>query len=318
MVRELGVSGKTVESALRMLQREGLLLPQGPGRRRRIAEGKTPQRSKLKFAILTFEPLAQTEGFIMEMQHHLIAAGHTVVFTTKSLDELENKAGNVAEFVNATEADAWVLVAASREVLKWFAEVDIPAIALFGRRRGLPIAAFGPNKIPAFVVATERLVELGHKRIVMIVRKARRRPTPGAPEMAFLGALKARGIATGNYNLPDWEETLRGFHGCLETLFRTTPPTALIVDETHFFLAAMQFCANRGLRIPQDISLICTDDDPNFTWFSPSVSHIRWDRKTVVHRISRWAANVARGKADRRQTSTKAEFVEGGTIGPAR
>jgi len=29
-----------------------------------------------------------------------------------------------------------------------------------------------------------------------------------------------------------------------------------------------------------------------------------------------WAANVSRGKEDRRQTMTKAEFVEGGTIGP--
>ena len=33
-------------------------------------------------------------------------------------------------------------------------------------------------------------------------------------------------------------------------------------------------------------------------------------------RIVRWADNVARGKDDRRQTLTKAEFVEGGTIGP--
>jgi hypothetical protein len=31
----------------------------------------------------------------------------------------------------------------------------------------------------------------------------------------------------------------------------------------------------------------------------------------------RWAGNVARGKDDRQQTEFKAEFVEGGTIGPA-
>lgn len=316
--RDLGVSGKTVEAALRLLQREGVLISQGSGRRRLIVKGKLASPSKLRFAILTFEPLAQTEGFIVEMQHHLIEAGHTVFFTARTLTDLENKAEKVAEFVNGAEADAWVLVAASREVLNWFAGVDIPAFALFGRRRGLSIAGFGPNKIPALVAAAERLVALGHTRIVMIARKARRLPTPGMPELAFLGTLKAHGIPTGNYNLPDWEEDVQGFHRCLETLFRTTPPTALIVDETQFFLAAMQFCSNRGLRIPRDISLICTDDDPNFIWFSPSVSHIRWDRKTVVHSISRWAANVARGKSDRRQSSTKAEFVEGGTIGPAR
>jgi len=29
-----------------------------------------------------------------------------------------------------------------------------------------------------------------------------------------------------------------------------------------------------------------------------------------------WADNVAHGKDDRRQTFTKAEFIEGGTVGP--
>ena len=38
--------------------------------------------------------------------------------------------------------------------------------------------------------------------------------------------------------------------------------------------------------------------------------------RPVVRRVVRWVNNVARGKNDRRQTLTKAEFVEGGAIGP--
>ena len=49
----------------------------------------------------------------------------------------------------------------------------------------------------------------------------------------------------------------------------------------------------------------------------PSVAHIRWDYRPVLRRIVRWTNNIARGKEDRRQTSTKAEFVEGGTVGLA-
>ena len=70
--------------------------------------------------------------------------------------------------------------------------------------------------------------------------------------------------------------------------------------------------------MPEDVSLICTDSDPNFAWCEPSIAHIRWDYLPVVRRIVRWAANVSIGKTDLRQTSTKAEFVEGGTIGPAK
>ena len=79
----------------------------------------------------------------------------------------------------------------------------------------------------------------------------------------------------------------------------------------------MQFLLNRHLRVPEDVSLVCTDGDPYFTWCRPLIAHIGWDNRPVVRRALRWANNLASGKKDVRQTLTKAEFVEGGTIGPA-
>jgi DNA-binding LacI/PurR family transcriptional regulator len=72
----------------------------------------------------------------------------------------------------------------------------------------------------------------------------------------------------------------------------------------------------RGLRIPEDLSLICTDHDPGFQWCQPSVSRIRWDSRQMIRRIVRWAENLRAGKDDRRKGFSKARFVEGGTIGP--
>ena len=40
--------------------------------------------------------------------------------------------------------------------------------------------------------------------------------------------------------------------------------------------------------------------------------------RPVVRRIVGWTNNVASGKDDRRQSFTKAEFVEGGTVGKAK
>jgi len=318
LTREFGVSGKTVEVALQLLQEEGLLESQGPGRRRRIVAGKNSFSPSLKLAILTFEPLAMTESYITELQHQLNGAGHSAFFASQSLLELGFDIKKVSRFVKETKADAWVVISAPREVLEWFAKKPAPGFALFGRRGGLSIAGTGPDKNPAYKVATRRLLDLGHTRIVLLARKARRLPTPGASERVFLEELASGGVNPSSYNLPDWEETVEGFHQGLRSIFQITPPTALIVDESQFFLAAMQFCANRGLRVPEDISLISTDDDPHFAWFSPLVSHIRWERKPVMRRIERWAANVSRGKEDRRQTLTKATFIEGGTIGAAR
>lgn len=312
----LGVNRNTIEAGLRILEAEGLLVPQGTGRCRKIVLQGKQSAQRMRVAILDHEPLAQTAGYLVELQHLLVESGHAAFFTGRSQMELQMDVRRIHRLVESTAADAWVILAGSREVLQWFAEQPVPAFALFGRRRGLPIAGVGPDKPPALAEATRSLIALGHRRIVLMVRVVRRYPEPGTAERVFLGELAAHGIAPGRYHLPDWEESVTGFHARLESLFRVTPPTAMIIDEAPFFVAALQFCASRGLRVPQDVSLVCTDADPSFDWCQPSVAHIRWDSGPVVRRILRWARNVSRGRQDLRQTFTTAEFVPGGTIGP--
>lgn len=151
-----------------------------------------------------------------------------------------------------------------------------------------------------------------------MTRGLRRLPQPGLPERAFLNELEQQGLPRGAYNLPNWKETPEGFHTRLDELFRITPPTALLLDESPLFAATQQFLAYRKLRVPQDVSLVCTDDSPDFGWCRPPVSHIRWDSRPLIRRIVKWAANISHGKEDLRQTDTPAQFVPGGTIGPVR
>ena len=318
LAAELGVDHKAVASAIRLLEQDGLLIGQGTGRPRRIAlpEGTAAARP-LRVAILDYDPLRQTEGYMTELRHFLEKAGHTAFFTPKSLTELGMKVTRIRRLVDTVEADAWVVSSGSREVLEWFSARPEPVFAQFGRRSGLPIAATGPDKPSAYAAATRRLVELGHRRIVLLCHEERRVPQPGATERAFLAELKAHGIPTGEFNLPNWEDTKEGFQVLLERLFQVTPPTALLVDEASLFIAAQQFLAKRGLQVAEDVSLVCTDPNPDFIWCEPSIAHIRWEVRPVIDRIVRWAANVSRGKDDRRQSLTKAEFVDGGTVGRA-
>lgn len=317
---ELGVGSDTVEAALRLLERKGLLAPQGAGRRRRIVVPEGNAARPMRVAILDNEPpaLALSEEYVTELLHLLGKAGHIVFFADKCLQDLRMDVGRIARLVRKTKADAWVVRAGSREVIEWFAAQPLPAFALFGRFDTLPLASAAPDKVPAALAAMRAMIELGHRGIVLLTRRWHRLPTVGMFERALLDELAAHGIDTSPFNLPDWEETGEGFHACLKELFRVTPPTALILDEVLFLAATQQFLAKRGLRVPEDVSLLCTDADPSLEWCRPTVAHIRWDHRPVVRRVVRWAANVSHGKDDRCQTLTKAEFVAGGTIGPAR
>lgn len=317
LVASLGVGRDTVKLALRHLEQEGLLVGQGPGRRRRIVLPSGGQAvTPMRVAILLYDVDDRRSDYLIDLQHTLVQAGHSAFFYTKTLTELGMDLPRIRRLIADSEVDAWVVFGGSREVLEWFASQQAPLFALAGRMDGLSIAGTKPEKASAVVTATRHLVGLGHRRIALLAKKERRLPEPGRAERAFLEELQCHGIQTGPYNLPHWEDSIDDFHQLLESLFGSTPPTALIIDESAFFFGTQQFLLNRGIRVPQDISLVCTDGDPVFAWCKPAISHIRWDSRLLVRRIVRWANNVAGGKDDRRQSLSKTEFVVGGTVGP--
>ena len=318
LARELGSNQGTVKDALRLLEKQGLLISQGPSRARLIS---LPHGLKtdnlLKIAILDYDPRGWTESYVVEAQLRLIAAGHQAFFTPQSLLELHMDLKRVQRLVSKTDADAWIVCAASREVLTWFVNQPAPAFAWFGNRKGLPIAGVGPDKQPAYITAARRLIELGHRRIVLLHQQLLPLPELSAPKQAFLNELAAHGIVTSPFNLPQWADTKTGFYDCLTKLFSVTPPTALIIDEASFVFGVLQFLAERGLRVPKDVSLVCADGSPFFANSCPPVTHIHWDTGPVVRRVIQWVDNIAHRRTDRRQTLTPAKFIPGGTIGPA-
>lgn len=313
----LGVSSNTVVAAVGQLEREGFLQPQGHGRRSRIVLPEGAVRPNFRVTLLPYERADVQLDYVVEIQRRLKEEGHDVSVAARSLVELGMRTARIARMVNATETDAWLVLSAPQEVLEWFLARKLPVFALFGRFRQLPIAASGLDKIPAFRAAIRRLVELGHRRIVMLQPKHNREPAPALLVREALAEMEAHGISTGSYNLPGWEQSPAGLRKRLDSLFAVSPPTAIILDRPNELIGAQIYLAQRGILAPRDVSLIC-DDDPAFEWCKPSVSCIRWKSGPWVRRISNWVGNVAKGREDLRQVFTKAEFVEKGTVGPVR
>jgi DNA-binding LacI/PurR family transcriptional regulator len=313
---ELGVDHRMVIAAFGLLEKDGLLAPQGAGRRRKIVSPENHTPPALRVRILPYEKKDRNLYYVLDLLHRLMEMGHLASLSSKTLKEMGMNVENVARFVQKNDADAWIVMSGSREILEWFAKRSEPAFAFAGRWRGVPIAASSPDKAPELRKAVRRLFELGHRRIVLLNREERRKPGPAFLEREFLTELESLGIQTGPYNMPDWRDNMNDFHRRIDSLFRHTPPTAMVIDEMPLFIAAQQHLAHSGYIAPRDVSLACLDPDYAFDWCQPSVAHIHWSPELLVRRITRWADNVARGKEDRRQSFSNAEFVEGGTIGP--
>ena len=319
LAEEFDVSTGVVRAALRRLELEGVVTPGGLGRCRRVVppeQGGTPLRS-LRVGLLLHDAINDCDPVLWELQRDLESAGHFISVAKKSQIQHGYKVSSIVRMVEETSVDAWIVCAGSRELLEWFAAQSIPSMALFGRSGGLDLARTGPDKMPAYLDATRQLIALGHRRIVMITLAGRRKPVPGALEQKVLDEIRAHGIGTGPYNLPDWEETPEGFNALLENLFRTTPPTALIIDESQKLIAAMQFLARHHIDVPGQVSLVSPDFDKELAWCYPSIAHMEWNSGQIVRRVVRWVAAVRKGNPDRANIKFPAVFVPGGSIGPA-
>lgn len=219
----------------------------------------------------------------------------------------------VAKLVSKTEADAWIVISGSNQIFRWFATQPLPCFGLFGQISDLPIAGADPSKKNAYEVSARRLVELGHKRIVLLSRWTGRVPALDY----FHAALKKLNVPVSDYNMPRFNDTPEDLHRCLLTLFATTPTTAIVAMNFDVYLAVQQFVARRNLLCPEHVSIICGDPDPSFMWYIPTIAHISWQSEPWVWRIVRWLDDISKGKSDTRQAITNAEFVDGDTFGPA-
>lgn len=319
---ELGVSRETLRAALALVEGQGLLAARGGGRARLITldDGAVSNKKTVRVVVLLHDRMEENspndKNLLHQIEHRLEEAGHFCVFAPKCQSDLALDVGRITRLVERTPADAWVVMDGSLELLQWFAAGPVPAIAVGGRLKGLQIASASRNAIPAFREVFRHLIDLGHRRITLIAPRERRKPVLSAIERALQEEFAAYQIPFGAFNAPDWEPTPKGLDALLTSLFRHSPPTAIQVASPGWAIGVLAFLSRRGLRVPEDVSLISETMDNTLAWHRPAIAHFTCDYEVIVRHIVRWVATVARGKPDREQFSVQAVIDPGESIMP--
>lgn len=317
LAEQLGVNHKTVEVALGLLEEEGVILAQGPGRRRKIQPLVEREEKTLRMVMMLHNRRDNSTPLLAEMRHRLREAGHAVSVAEKRVGDYSLKPERLLEWIGNTPADAWLIHSGPGELLEKLVQFGKPVFAIGGGRHGLPVAGAGPDKTNAMREAVAGLVSLGHQHIVMLGRKERLEASGGNYASAFLAELRKHGLEAGKRNLPTWNNQPSGFHRCVEAALTQGSATALIIDEVPLFIAAQQQLSRMGLSAPHDISMICTQRDAYLDWCRPSVAHFLWDGASMTRRVLQWAHRVACGRPDVKQIEISTSYVHGGTVGPA-
>ena len=155
-------------------------------------------------------------------------------------------------------------------------DLKVPAVVIDAV--GVPDLAtptIGATNWSGGLSATEYLIELGHRRIGFVegrpelwCSRARMDGYRAALEMAGL-TVEADLIASGEYTYES------GFQAGRSLFTGEDPPTAVFVSSDQMALGVYEALRQRGLRVPDDVSVVGFDDLPEARWSSPPLTTVR-------------------------------------------
>ncbi|WBB57231.1 LacI family DNA-binding transcriptional regulator [Verrucosispora sp. WMMD573] len=144
--------------------------------------------------------------------------------------------------------------------------------------------------------ATEYLIGLGHRRIGFIA---------GPPQLmcsrarmdGYRAALEAAGISFDEDLIcPGDFYHEAGFNGGVRLLGLSEPPTAIFASSDQMALGVYEAVRQRGLRVPDDISVVGFDDLPEVRWCSPPLTTVRQPLAEMGMLAARTVLRLARGE----------------------
>ncbi|MFH0962761.1 MAG: LacI family DNA-binding transcriptional regulator [Planctomycetota bacterium] len=174
-------------------------------------------------------------------------------------------------------AGRWVdgaafLVRPDTRVLTWMIERSIPCVVLDAEApHGLDTDSVYPDDAQGVRQAIEHLASLGHRRIAYINRAG---PKGHALSIRTrLDSFRKTMTDLGLEALPGSELQI-SVEERARSLLAKTPPTAFLCYNDDMALATLQCLYARGLRVPQDVSVMGIDDLENARLASPALSSV--------------------------------------------
>ncbi|MCK5580562.1 MAG: LacI family DNA-binding transcriptional regulator [Candidatus Omnitrophica bacterium] len=139
----------------------------------------------------------------------------------------------------------------------------------------LDVSYIGVDNIAGGRVATDYLVSLGHTKVAIITGNIRAQA--GAQRLeGFKQTLKEKEVAVRPEYIVEGDYSRRSARLAAEQLLELPePPTAIFAASDDMALEAMTVIMERGLRVPDDISVVGFDDNPSSIYGPVALTTIR-------------------------------------------
>ena len=179
------------------------------------------------------------------------------------------------------------------------------------------VTSVGSTNFAGGVAATEHLISLGHSRIAYVAG-----PASAACNQARMHGFRAAMLGAG---LPVIEEFVRsepqfykgGVAGATWLLDHPEPPTAVFTFSDEMALGVLEAARSRGVRVPEDLSVVGFDDTQMARVSSPPLTTVRQPLRQMGAVALRSAAQLGSGaELDYHHLELATELVVRGSTAP--
>lgn len=212
--------------------------------------------------------------FFNSMQHVLISRGYSLHIAAGFWNN-DYQVQSMDYFIR-NRVDGIIVVTGSlrEEQLKHYAS-KVPLVVVGMKSKAKNSISLCFDNVLVGYMATLHLIQYGHSRIAHIKGKGDQ-PDAAARHQGYLNALTEAGLAineklivTGNFSL------LSGYENTLALLDSGEPFSAIFCANDQMAYGAIKAITSRGLRVPEDISVIGVDDLATSSYFTPSLTTLR-------------------------------------------
>ncbi|MDR6093631.1 LacI family DNA-binding transcriptional regulator [Stenotrophomonas sp. SORGH_AS_0321] len=214
----------------------------------------------------------------------LIVLGHRLPPTARAIVE---QSGPTAPVVNGCEFDP---------------ALGIPSVHI--------------DNVAAARAVMEHLYGLGHERIAVVGG-----PTDNPLHQQRLEGARAAGKAHGRLRslrvVPGDFSVESGHAAVLAQLARTPAPTAIFCFSDQMALGALAACRDRGIRVPDDLSIVGFDDLASSRYLTPALTTIRQPMRDIGACAVNLLLAIIEGRdVPLQQTLAFSLMLRGSTAGP--
>ncbi|MBI4626730.1 MAG: LacI family DNA-binding transcriptional regulator [Verrucomicrobia bacterium] len=319
----LQVSRKTLRKALTQRQQEGLIETTHRVGRRIKAKVSRAKRQEISVGLLTPESLehlsSNTAMCVGELRAMLFERGvRLATFSGRSFFT-QSPENALTQLVRQTPQTCWVLTHSNERMQRSLFEQQVPTLVAGSSYHGVQLPSVDPDYFAVCRHAAGVTLRHGHRRLALLITESQRAGDIES-EAGFVDGVRSSSHADAESIVIRHDGTVAGASRMLARHFnRPAPPTALLIMKPIFYLTAFAFLAQRGLQVPDDVSLVSRDSDTFLPYLTPTPAYYLLSPKTYAKRLFALVMTLIRGaKIAHPQQRIEPRFIPGPSLGPPR